>query len=175
MINNTYNIHKRLEHIYDAHRTALMNQKYYRYKINRLKKYNFSHEILIAIGASSSGIMAWPLWEEEYGKLIWAIIAGTAAVLSIAKPLVNWSKKIEEHRSRFDGYTMIYYELNSIKQDIEFKQQLTSEHDLRYDKAANLFQKIAVAETDLPSKKLLDRCYDEVNKEHPAESYWMPK
>lgn len=65
---------ERAYQIYDALRDFLLNQKYFGYRLTLYRKYNFWMEMLIAIGATGSGVAGFSLWQKNYGQLIWGLI-----------------------------------------------------------------------------------------------------
>lgn len=174
MVDESEQIKVRLTQIYDSYRIALMNQKYYRYELSRLQRFNSIFEIVIAVGTSGSGVSAWALWDSDLGKVIWAVIAGPAAILAIIKPIIKHSKVIEDYSTRHTKYSVIVEELDRLIKDIGFKHKLEPDHNKSFDNIPKLFGEISKLEKEPPKKQLLDQCFDEVNKEHPPESFWMP-
>ena len=164
----------RLTQIYDSYRTALMNQKYYRYKISRTQTVNLTFEILIAVGATGSGVSAWALWKNEIGGDVWLVIAAVSALLAIAKPIVQLSKKVEKYSKLYSGYTDICFKLKDLKESIEYNRVLVLEDNRRYQDIPGLFRELGILEENPPGKRLLAKCQKEVNREHPPESFWLP-
>lgn len=169
------NVREGLGHVYDAYRTASMNQKYYRYMISKMQRRNLIFEVVVAIGTMGAGVSGWALWKTEIGTALWAIIAAVAALLAIAKPIVNYSRKIERFSKLYAGYTDIFHRAKELKESIEYEQELAPKHLVSYKELPGLFRELGVTEEDPPKKKLLRKCQDEVNREMPAKSFWMPQ
>src|SRR4051794_17444077 len=98
-----------LSHIYDAYRTALLNRKYYGLRLSSVRKLNFWSEVLIAIGATSSGgVAGLAVWGTITGQYVWLWISGIATVISVVKPACQFGKSIENYTKLYAGYTNIY-------------------------------------------------------------------
>jgi hypothetical protein len=165
---------ERLKQIYDSYRKALMNQKYYRYEIDRLQKLNTAFEFVIAGGTGGSGVSAWPLWQSDVGIIIWGTITAVAATAAIAKPILQISKIIEDYSNRYSKYSVIVEESERLVQDIRFKHDFEPAHDAVFQHIPKLFGEVVRLEKENPRKKLLRKCFDEVNERYPPESFWMP-
>ena len=160
---------------YNTFRTAAMNQKYYRYVIERTQKTNLGLEIIIALGATVTGVSGWALWETDAGLILWPIIASVSALIAVIKPMLNFSKKIEKYSKMYAGYADIYYKIRTLKEFIESRQAITEEDYNTYNEIPNLFKELAILEEELLNIKLLTKCQEKVNRENPPDSFWMPK
>ncbi len=56
--------------INNTYRTALMNRKYYGYRLSLVKNWNVGLEIVIAVGTSLA-IGAWVIWRSPVGENTW--------------------------------------------------------------------------------------------------------
>src|SRR4051794_38123475 len=74
--------------IYTLYRESLINARYYGCKLHRAQTLNMWFEIVLAVGATGSGVAGWSLWNEGSGKIAWAALAGVASVLAVVKPLI---------------------------------------------------------------------------------------
>jgi hypothetical protein len=98
----------RLKHIYNEYLTSLLNRKYYRHQLAVCKRENTVFEILIALGASGSGIAGRGVWVTDDGKVVWACLAGLAALLAVIKPFIKSSSKIENYTKLFTAHGEIF-------------------------------------------------------------------
>src|ERR1700722_6185071 len=114
--------------IYDTYRTALLNKLYYGARLESYRKINMWVEILIAIGATTSGVSGFALWKiEPYGPIVWGAFAGLVAVLAIAKPFLQFSKAIERYTKLHTGHLYNSLALYQLVANIRREQALTKE------------------------------------------------
>ena len=63
-------------------------------------------KVLVAVTASGSAISGWAFWNQHTGKLLWGILSGAAAVLSLIDTKLNIPTRIKAHtedKRRFAG------------------------------------------------------------------------
>jgi len=82
--------------VYDTHRDVRMHMKYYGSRLASYQRRNLAMEVGIALGTSAT-LLALPIWNTGFGKVVIATLALIAAVLGVLKPILNWSKKIEHY------------------------------------------------------------------------------
>lgn len=70
------------------------------------------NKALVAVTASGSAIAGWTIWDKEYGRIIWGIFAGLAAVLSI----IHAAMRVPE---RLKGIGEIQGTVSALRADIE--------------------------------------------------------
>src|SRR4051812_14402793 len=113
------NLRSSLTHIYDAYRTALLNRKYYGHRLEWTRRFSFWSEILIAIGATSSGgVAGLAIWGSITGQYVWLWISGIATIISVIKPAFQFGKSIENYTKLYAGHTNIYLSLREVVEDI---------------------------------------------------------
>src|SRR5438045_3793159 len=84
-----------LKIIHGEYRTFLLNKKYYGYHLGRYQRINRTMEILIAVGATGSGIAGLAVWQAGVGASVWAVISALSIILSTIKPILDIPKQIE--------------------------------------------------------------------------------
>lgn len=162
-----------LRQIYDLHRTALLNDKYYACRLASMKRNNKIFEIVLALGTSTS-LSGLTLVKEPPVLYVWSALALLSAVAAIVKPVLQWSNDIERYSKLHMAYLDLYHELNAAVGDIAAQGGLTS-HSLRLlDAARERHRSFSRDGDERPASGLHDRCWREVNRQHPAESYWRP-
>jgi hypothetical protein len=159
--------------IYDDYRKAFMNRLYYEGRVERLKDINLYYEIVLAVGTSGT-IAAWYVWETPLGKRAWLIFAGVVAVLSILKPILKLTEKIEKLTKLQVGYTELYYELAKWKRTMEENRGLTPEVLKASGEAQERFIRLAT-DDEVPNPKFLRKCFNEVKRQAPAFGDWYQK
>src|SRR5690242_19074046 len=94
---------QRVRDVHNLCRTSLLNSKYYACKLDRCRKVNMLLEGLIAIGSaggalgSVGGFAGWQFLNQSFLHGLWTLFAGIAAVLAVLKPVLQWTKSIENY------------------------------------------------------------------------------
>src|SRR5947207_263262 len=97
--------------VYDLHRTCRLNSKYWARKLVDLRRLNFVAEYLVMATASGSAVSGIVFWTTTVGKTLWTILAAITAMVSIAKPLLKLSDRIENLQKVVTGYHSIEFQL----------------------------------------------------------------
>jgi hypothetical protein len=165
----------RLQQIYDTYRSSALNRTYYGIKLTRYRQYNFGTEIAIAIGApSSSGVAGLAVWGTLPGSYAWLVVSGIATVLAVVKPVLQFAGRIENYTKLYASYTGIFLELKDIVEEIAAKRDISGKTDERYRASRQLLRELAPFVDPSPSKPLIRKLQEQINREIPAESLWMP-
>jgi hypothetical protein len=169
----TSNLQAHLRRIYDAFRTSSLNVKYYGYKLQWATRLNTSAEVLIAV-TSASGVSGWAYWGTSGGHVIWAIIAGTAALLAAIKPVLPLTRNISRYSQLHAGYTMNYLALKDIVDQIQIEEDFTRELERDFAQTRKAHREMARHDDPYPSKALVERFQAEVDAQIPVSSLWCP-
>src|SRR5882724_11761764 len=114
--------------IYNEYRTALLNKKYYGYRLQKIRRYNFWLEVLITVGASgSTGIAGLTIWKQGAGITAWAIISGVSIFLAGVKPFLGLPAQIERYGKLWGEFASMYEGYRSIEQDCSANNCLSSD------------------------------------------------
>ncbi len=65
--------------------------------INRWQKADDITKVLVALTTTGSAVTGWALWTEPTLKVVWAILAGIAAVLSIIHTTLGVPARLKDH------------------------------------------------------------------------------
>jgi len=160
--------------LWDDARTARLSDLYYGNRIRTLSRISFWSEILIAATATGSGIAGLAVWQHDIGQWLWAIIAAAAALLAIAKPLMNLDRQLTACTKQQQVYRSILSSLKYLAFDIEQATEIKTEHRDRYRRNREMLMKAENDDENAPSASLVSRLYDKVNQEMPAASLWVP-
>jgi hypothetical protein len=162
-----------LRDIYDEYRNALMRSKYYAYRLKTYKTYNKLLEIVLAVG--TSGVVgALAIWQTGYGKDAWAVVAGLSAILVIIKPIINLQDKIEKYSTLHAVHESIFEDIKRLVIDINTTRSLSAEIERLFVFIRTRYGALGLVSDEIPKKRLVRKCYNEVNREIPPESLWMP-
>lgn len=150
--------------------------KYHAARLNRVERYNFAIELLIAITAPTSAITGFWLLKTEAGQDTWKYIAALAAIAAVLKPLLRLPQHIKTLEQTLSGYRALEYDLeqivNRIKSEGTYSKACKSMLDDAQKKKKALVVNPAENNQD---KKLIERLYLEVNSELPMESFFVPE
>lgn len=113
-----------LEEVYDGYRTSRLNVLYYGRRLASLQRLNTSMEIAIALGTSGS-FAALAFWKTQWGKVVFGGLTALSAFLSVIKPVLNLSKKIERVSKLWTGYNIASNNLRRVVADVR------AYHDVR--------------------------------------------
>src|SRR2546429_8083570 len=127
MPSNQQQFSEQLDEIYDAYRTASMNHKYYANRLASFSKWNSLYEVTLAVGSSTSAVAAWPIWNTQNGKLLWAAFTGVVGLFVVLKPFLRLSQKVEQYSQLYFGYKELYQDLKRLVYTLKIKKTLTKD------------------------------------------------
>jgi hypothetical protein len=164
-----------LRYVYNSYRTALLNRKYYGYRLLLHQRYNFAMEIAIAVGATgSAGVASLAIWGTLTGHYAWLVVSGLATVLGVVKPILNMSAAVERYSKLYAGYGGLYLDLKSIVEDIEVSRSIPSGILQRYADIRKKTNELSGLDDPKPSRAKIKELQVEVNEEIPPEGLWLP-
>ncbi|TWC06790.1 hypothetical protein FBZ93_10178 [Bradyrhizobium macuxiense] len=163
-----------LKNIHREFRTALLNKKYYGCRLDRYQTINRWLEIVIAFGATSgTGIAGFAIWKNGAGVVAWGIISGASIILSTLKPIIDLPKQIERYSKLSTAYSRIFETFRVLEQELH-EGGLTDAHVQAFKQIRSQLVDLAVDDDRKPNIALVKRLEDEVNREVPVTSLWMP-
>jgi len=149
-----------------------MNKEYYGCRLSFYRRLNFWLEFVIAIATSS--IAGWAIWKTELGGVIWVAVAAMAAVLSVAKPFLGFSKKIERYSKLFTAYGDALFDLEMMNEYVQIRKKLTDSFHDKYNDILDRMRSLSADDDPKVSERLLGKCFDITNRRYPPESFWLP-
>jgi hypothetical protein len=173
-------LNRTLEGIYDDYRTVLLNSKYNGIRLQRAIRWNRGLEVLIAVGASGSGIAGLTLWKSDYGQYGWGAISVSAILVSIIKPIWNLGREIEEYSQLWAEYaTLSARYRNAIRQIEGARDQIAASGTLpqklveEIDAIRAKMVELAPRGDQHPSRRLVDDLQSQINAEVPPAALWV--
>jgi hypothetical protein len=161
--------------VYDLRRTARLNLKYYQRLGEKLAAYIFWIELALAIAAPSSAVAGLIFWKTDTGKLVWGILGAVAAVLSVAKPLLHLTDKIQNATEIHSAYAALEHDLDKLSAQIRHKKDYDQELQNQFleliDKKGKI---VAINDRNKQNRNLKKLCEAEVEGELPAEKFYIP-
>ena len=164
-----------LAELYETYRDAALNREYYGRLLARHQRNNTIIEVIIALGATSSGISGLTVIKDEpYGLYVWGVITSIAAVLAIAKPFLQFHKKIERYSRLFTGHLDNYITLNSLVIRIRRKQELTEDMIRQFERAEQRYSQLSRGDDPIKDISLCKQCEEIIRREIPDTVLWYP-
>jgi hypothetical protein len=162
--------------IYDLQCTSRMNAIFYENRLARLMTIAFWMEVVTAATASGSGLLA-VLNEAPggWGNSAWQILALTAALVAIVKPIYAPGKKIEVFTRQQQGYHANFFALKKLAFTLRQAGSVAEEHRRGYDTIFDRHVQLSTEDENAPNPALLKRARDQTANEFPPESFWWPE
>lgn len=160
--------------LYNEWRTARLNVKCLQTKIASLRRCNSFVEISLAI-ASTSSIGGFWFFQNVVGGYIWKSIGALAVVLTVLKPIFKFNERIRKKQEALVGYQTLDHDFNCIAVEVQHHQRYDDELRKEFMKAlkrkADLIKKDDGEPIDI---KCQQKCEDEVDREMPVDSFYVP-
>jgi hypothetical protein len=82
---------------------------------------------LVAATTSGSAIAGWALWSGDVGRYVWAIIAGIAALLSIASASLRVESLLQQYNEVVQTFTALRVRLETFRQQLDLDPDFSVE------------------------------------------------
>lgn len=162
--------------VYDLYRTARLNVKYYAAKLHKVEVAALWMDLILLITAPSSTIAGLWFWEEPWGKIAWQYLGIVAAFVAVLKPFLSLTKKIKAYEELRSGYRGLEHDLHEIKEMVFQKHKYDSKIKEDFRKALRRKGLLVSKDPDSKEDKMLKRkCIEEVKRELPVESFYVPE
>lgn len=166
-------VYQQVKAINDEYRTAGMNRKYYACRLRRLRRIETTLEILLAVGTSGA-VATWSIWKDPPGDIVWKVLGAAVTLLAVVKPFLQLPREIERYSELATGYGTLFYDYDQILLELRTGRSVSSELWSRFCSLRDRNKELGIKD-DLPARKrLLRRCYVEINNEIPIDSLWWP-
>jgi hypothetical protein len=174
-VNDIDFVMQRVYLIYDTTKTALLNKLYYGRRLEQYRRYNFWMEIIIAVGATGSGVAGLALWKTEYGQLVWGALSAFSIILATLKPSLKLTEKVEAYAKLYGEYTGAFTKMSVHLEDIQLERRVSDE---RLKAFGDLRVQAAELETlgdPVQDEALVRALEGVVNKKIPIDRLWVPQ
>lgn len=161
--------------VYDLLRTARLNQLYYGRRLLTFERRNFWAEIVVASTSSTSAIGAFAFWKTTAGQPYWQFFLAVAAVVAIAKPFLNYAKKIKSYEELLIAYRLIAYDLRDLRLDISQARGYEKVHQARFKaikERLRTFVDKSPERVEMAAVKKI--CEQQVLSELPNHHFYIP-
>lgn len=165
-----------LTEIYNLLCRSALNKEYYGRSLDSTQRLNDILEILIAIGATGSGVSALTIWSKApYGPWVWGTLALGSALLAVAKPIIQLNKRIERLARLYVGHSDNYANLLILVSRIRRHGDIDNEMISTFETAEARFLELSKEDDPRPNLRLLQKCEDMVRLRHPPQDAWYPE
>lgn len=161
--------------LYDCLKTVRLNVEYYVAKAHRVRNLNRNLDILLAVVVPTSAAAALPVWQTSIGIYVWATLFGLAAFVAVAKPFLKLVDKLQQYESTVARYRMLEGDLTELKADIVQQQSYPKSTQVRFRLVMQSLRRAIEAEPiDPTDDPLMESLYEKINKELPADRFYVP-
>ena len=157
-----------------------LNAKYNGERLSRAIRTNRILEIIIAVGASGSGIAGLTLWRSDYGQLAWGIISIAAIFVSIIKPILNLGNYIEEYSKLWAEYSTLFARFRNVVRGVEsMRSRIAETGNLPQNLADEVLHirakmvELAPRGDQKPDRDRVEALQAQVNSDIPPATLWV--
>ena len=162
--------------VYDQLRTARLNVLYYSERLHTSERLITIMQIILAASVPSSAIAGFKIWDFWLGKYAWEIFVSLSSLVAFFQPFFALPKKAKKFHELVSEYTVLYYDLQEIKQKIEEDRAYTAKHRNMFKSARERRKRLEVKEAGIKLNiKLRSRCQETVKREMPAANFYIPQ
>ncbi len=142
-------------------------------KLVALRRKNLAADIIIALGASGTAISGWAVWSQPHLQYVWVTFAGSAAVVALIKPLLQWEKGLERYSKLYSGHASNYLVLKDLVSRIQAMRDLTPEMYGELEAVIAAHRELAKDDDPSPPDDELRELQDAVERQIPAKTLWL--
>ncbi|MBV9116076.1 MAG: hypothetical protein JOY63_01790 [Acetobacteraceae bacterium] len=154
----------------DMMRDARLSTRYYEDRLWWANAVNFGFEIVIAIGATGSGIAGWALWQSGSGVWIWGFISGASALLAIVKPIVTPGRLIEIRSRQYNGWHLFFFSVERLLLAVRCKGAFSEQDRRAFERLLSREASLSLEDEKCLNRRVLRRLKPLVEDEIPVES-----
>jgi hypothetical protein len=160
--------------LYDLLRTSDLNTRYFGRKAAALSKRYRALQIITALSSAATVagfLQQVPLW----GKSIWLLFGGSAAIASAIASVYNFPTRIARLEHLHESYNELFHQLEFLLHDIRRSGSVGPEHLGASRVLQQIYSRMGPKDEPSPSRRLIERLQAEVNEALPPDRMWMPK
>lgn len=165
--------------VYNLFRTARLNVRYYEERVHETSLLNNAIEFVVAIAAPTSALGVLfnksDLLNGDIIQNVWSAVAVLAAILAVLKVNLKLPQKIQKMEQALSAYRALYCDLEQITTKIKAESHYSEQCKNMMDEAQKK-KRILVCNPpeNKQNKKLIEKLFEEINKELPVESFFIP-
>ena len=122
--------------------------------------------LVVAVSASGSAIAAWAVWGMAGFNIVWAVVAGVAALLSVIHTVLNVSNRLKELSESRAAFLLIRTDSESLRRRMRLNPTFpVTKYTASVERLGRMY---AEAESNLPvdlfrTRRLENRVQEELN------------
>jgi hypothetical protein len=166
----------RAEQVYTKLRTARLNVKYYGRRLQTWERINFWLELSLAV-FTSSAFTGLAFWTTPTGKIISGVFASVTSLTLVVKPFLPLTKRVKGYEAQLTAHQSLEADLMELRGLIELKRKFDKDHEAQFRRILATEKRLVAAPRPerSPCQGVLKRCESEVNRELPADDFFIPK
>ena len=115
-----------------------------------------------------------PFFATGVGAVVTIALGTIAAVLSVLKPVLGLSKKIERASKLWSGYSAVFNSAKRLVRAMQVQKAFTAEMEKAVQELHDRIDGLCADDDPCPKDKLIRDIQDEVDAEIDAERWWCP-
>jgi hypothetical protein len=164
----------KLKYLYNVFRSAGLERKYYAARLTRHTNTLWTLELILAVGTSSA-VAGWGIWKLADGpELLWSFLGGLCTLIAVTKPVFRFPDQIQKYSKLWGGLNDFYFDVSALVDQVATTHQYTPEMEKRLKAAEDRVRKLSSLYDPSPSQKFRLKCQNEVEKEIPVDTLWLP-
>lgn len=161
--------------LYDRIRSTRLSCKYYGRRLRRLERHNFWLEVILGVSASTA-VASSVVWKTAVGQGVWQALTFVAALVAVVKPMLHLTKKMKEFESQLSAYRLLEAEFLEVKAAVEQRQKFDGTMQAEVKRIIGRERALVAKNPDsVEDATLLNKCWQEVLRELPTESFYIPE
>lgn len=161
-------------YVYDELRTARLNTLYYQARLASARKANGYQELAMAASASTGVGGLW-IFATGYGGILWKLLTTVAALLAVYRTVFKPSERVRKLEAHVVAWAHLEVALTRLRRRIHEDQSYNPQHSQELDGITEQKKSLLANLIEVePSAVLLDACFEQVNRELPAEAFYVP-
>lgn len=159
--------------VYNELRTARLNTKFEQHKLVGLKRFQFWSDLIIKASAASS-IGGLSFMKMDPWALIWSVVGAVAVLLQIVQGCLRLDRSIATKQKSITAYSIFETQLTEIRYQVQQKGAYSKELQAKFNTVFRGKAELMKAGDSEVDDKLVRRLQEEVNRELPAEDFFVP-
>ena len=160
--------------IYNGLKDLRLNKIYYGERLTTFKNYNLVLEVLIALGASGSGIAGIAVLKTDSGKIAWGVLSAISIVLAICKPFLKLSDRVSAYSKLYGEYATGDARAKAIVDDMQVDHSVMPARMKEFDAIRKRVGELAGLGDTAPDRMAVKRIQGEVNRQIDINKLWLP-
>jgi len=160
-----------LNRLFNLYRLANLNVRYYGCRAEMYEGLQRWTQVAIAL-LSAAALAILLASNTANTRLIGAILAGIAAVVSALVPFLGWAEKGRELRNLNFSYGQVFSQIEFVIAEIRRSGELTDEHVGLARMVHEAYMRLDAVDELEPDEKLIQQLEEKVRQAFPSDYIW---